>query len=189
MALLKETLPPGPPGYPRRFDLLIVDEVHGGGTDRGRALCYRLPAHAGAPHARPALRAPAVPLRDAPERPLGERRVWGRPPSTDDGHATFRWWSSRTIPDVVHAGGAGADERDRGAASSRPGRAGDLPRLGLAALVPAHDFDRDLGQPDGALAPGPVSIPSRYRDRLCRTPLTSSREARSPSRPLPASHR
>jgi superfamily II DNA or RNA helicase len=29
MALLRETLPAGPPTYPRRFDLLIVDEVHG----------------------------------------------------------------------------------------------------------------------------------------------------------------
>jgi superfamily II DNA or RNA helicase len=29
MALLRETLPPGPPTHPRRFDLLIVDEVHG----------------------------------------------------------------------------------------------------------------------------------------------------------------
>jgi superfamily II DNA or RNA helicase len=29
MRLMRETLPPGPPQDPRRFDLLIVDEVHG----------------------------------------------------------------------------------------------------------------------------------------------------------------
>jgi superfamily II DNA or RNA helicase len=37
MALMKETLPPGLPGYPRRFDVLIVDEVHGAApTGTGR---------------------------------------------------------------------------------------------------------------------------------------------------------
>ena len=68
MRLLREVLPPHPE-IPRRYDVLIVDEVHncapagaGGRYAQGHA------AHAGDPDAGAALRAPAVPVGDAAQR-------------------------------------------------------------------------------------------------------------------------
>ena len=65
----RETLPSrGEPRYPRRFDLLIVDEAHNVAPVGPGPVRDRLAADAGAPRARAALRAPAVPHRDAAQR-------------------------------------------------------------------------------------------------------------------------
>ena len=68
MSLLRDVLPPDAHVYPRRFDLLIVDEVHTCAPAGPRPLRPRLAAHRSDPHHQPALRAPAVPFRDAAQR-------------------------------------------------------------------------------------------------------------------------
>ena len=68
MRLLREVLPPHPE-IPRRYDVLIVDEVHNCAPGRRRRpLRARHAAHAGDPDAGAALRAPAVPVGDAAQR-------------------------------------------------------------------------------------------------------------------------
>jgi hypothetical protein len=69
MRLMREALPSdGESAFPRRFDLLIVDEAHNIAPPGPRQLRGRLAAHAGDPHAGSPFRAQAVPERDAAQR-------------------------------------------------------------------------------------------------------------------------
>jgi hypothetical protein len=73
LRLFRETLPaPGEPIYPRKYDLLIVDEAHNCAPSGRGQIRHGLAAHQGTAGTRSALRAQAVPDRHAAQRLPGE---------------------------------------------------------------------------------------------------------------------
>ena len=67
MRLFREVLPqPGEPVYPRRFDILVLDEAHNAAPAGGRKLCHRFATYRCHSPAGAALRAQALSHRHTP---------------------------------------------------------------------------------------------------------------------------
>ena len=90
LRLFREPCPrPDEPIYPRKFDLLIVDEAHNCAPSGAGPVRHRLAADPGAAGAGPALRTQAVPDRHAAQRLPGELRRparTARQPAVRPGH-------------------------------------------------------------------------------------------------------
>ncbi len=148
MRLLREVLPPHPE-IPRRYDILIVDEVHNcAPAGAGGRYARDTLQNRGDPHAGPALRAPAVPVGDAAQR----LRQLVRGAARAARPASLR---------ARHPAGAAGDARGRRA----PPQAGPQARRRVAAVRASGDRDARGRSP--AAGAGGARRPRRLRCRPC----------------------